>query len=66
MEKIVINPIGVIHSPYKNPKNIPIQGRFKEEDIAYAEVKEEFQDGLMDLQDFSHAILIYRFHKMED
>ncbi|MEN8188074.1 MAG: tRNA (N6-threonylcarbamoyladenosine(37)-N6)-methyltransferase TrmO [Bacteroidota bacterium] len=66
MEKIVINPIGVIHSPYKNSKNIPIQGRFKEEDIAYAEVKEEFREGLKDLQEFSHAILIYHFHKMED
>ena len=39
MEKIVIDPIGVIHSPYKNPKNMPIQGRFKKKVEAFAIIK---------------------------
>jgi len=66
MEKIVIDPIGIIHSPYKNPKNIPIQGRFKENVEAVAVIKEEYKEGLRDLQEFSHAILIYHFHKIKD
>lgn len=66
MEEIVIKPIGIIHSPYKSPKMIPIQGRFKEDVEAFAELTEEFQDGLRDLQEYSHAILIYRFHKIKE
>jgi len=65
MEKIVIDPIGIIHSPYKKPKNIPIQGRFKENVEAFAILREEYKEGLRDLQEYSHAILIYHFHKIK-
>ena len=58
-------PIGTIHSPYKKPKNIPIQGRFKDDVEAYIELKEKYVEGLKDLDKFSHCILIYCFHKSE-
>ena len=63
MEQITMNPIGVIHSPYKQTKNIPIQGKFKPDVEAWIELKEEYSSGLKDLDEFSHAILIYYFHK---
>ena len=66
MNQITVNPIGKIHSPYKNAKNIPIQGRFLEEKTAYAEILPEFKEGLKDLEEFSHAILIYHFHKEKE
>ena len=63
MEKIVMTPIGVIHSPYKDAKNIPIQGKFKPEAKAYIKLKSKYAAGLKDLDGFSHAIIIYFFHK---
>jgi len=30
MNQIIMHPIGIIHSPYKESKNIPIQGIFKD------------------------------------
>jgi tRNA-Thr(GGU) m(6)t(6)A37 methyltransferase TsaA len=63
MNKIILRPIGVIHSPYKEVKEIPIQGRFKDDLEAWVELKDEYTKGLKDLDKFSHAILLYYFHK---
>lgn len=60
---ITLNPIGIIHSPYKECKEIPIQGRFKDDVEAWIELKYEYIKGLKDLDKFSHAILIYFFHR---
>ena len=64
-EKITMTPIGVIHSPYKQVKDMPIQGKFKTGVQALIELKEEYRAGLKDLDGFSHAIIIYYFHKSE-
>jgi tRNA-Thr(GGU) m(6)t(6)A37 methyltransferase TsaA len=63
MNQITLHPIGVIHSPYKERKEIPIQGRFKDDVEACVELKKEYVKGLKDLDKFSHCILIYYFHK---
>jgi len=65
MDQILLRPIGVIHSPYKEAKDIPIQGRFKDDVEAWVELKEEYTKGLLDLDAFSHAIILYYFHKSE-
>jgi len=65
MNKITMNPIGVIHSPYKQAKDMPIQGKFKTGVQAWIELKEEYRAGLKDLDNFSYAIIIYYFHKSE-
>ena len=65
MEEIKIHPIGVIHSPYKEARDIPIQGIFRKEVEAWIELRDEYADGLTDLDGFSHAILIYYFHRSE-
>jgi tRNA-Thr(GGU) m(6)t(6)A37 methyltransferase TsaA len=57
--------IGIIHSPYKKVKDMPIQGKFKPEVKAWVELKKEYVKGLKDLDGFSHAIIIYYFHKSE-
>lgn len=61
--RIIMNPIGVIHSPYKEAKDMPIQGTFKPEVEAWVELNEEYSRGLADLEGFSHAIILYYFHK---
>lgn len=63
MDQIVMTPIGIIHSPYKQAKNIPIQGTFKPEVEAWIEIEEKYTSGLKDLDQFSHAILLYYFHQ---
>ncbi len=65
MIEITMIPIGVIHSPYKQVKDIPIQGKFKPKIKAYVELKSEYTAGLKDLDDFSHAIVIYYFHESQ-
>ena len=63
MEQIIMRPIGIIHSPYKESKDSPIQGAFDNETEAWFELKDEYANGLKDLDGFSHAIIIYYFHK---
>ena len=61
--EIIMKPIGIIYTPYKEPKDIPIQGRFRDDVEGVVVLKEEYKDGLRDLDGFSHAILLYYFHK---
>jgi len=65
MEQIIMRPIGVIHSPYTESKDIPIQGTFDDKIEAWLELKDEYANGLKDLDGFSHAIIIYYFHKSD-
>lgn len=65
MNKIILHPIGIINSPYKEGKDIPIQGRFKDDIEAWVELKDKYVKGLKDLEGFSHAILIFYFHKSD-
>ena len=60
---ITLNPIGIIHSPYKTTAEIPIQGRFNNDIEAYIDLKKEYLPGLKDLDGFSHAIILFHFHK---
>jgi tRNA-Thr(GGU) m(6)t(6)A37 methyltransferase TsaA len=67
MEKrynLELKPIGIIHSPYKNREKAPYQGH-KSEEISQIEVFEEFEEGLKDIEGFSHIIVIYWFHESQ-
>jgi len=59
---IELKPIGIIHSPYHEHDDIPIQGKFKPEAEGWLELEKEYEPGLKDLEGFSHAILLYHFH----
>ena len=59
-----LNPIGIIHSPYKNTGAPPYQG-YKSKEISHIEVFKEFEEGLKDIDGFSHIIVIYWFHKSQ-
>jgi len=62
MEKISYRPIGVIHSPFKEPEGTPIQAAAAQAVHGTIEVFQEYAEGLEDLGGFSHIILIYHFH----
>ncbi len=59
---IEYTPIGIIHSPFKEPKGVPIQPSASKEVEGYVEIFPEFVPGLKDLEGFSHIILLYHFH----
>jgi tRNA-Thr(GGU) m(6)t(6)A37 methyltransferase TsaA len=65
MEQIIMHPIGKICSPYKESTDIPIQGIFKSDVEARIELKDKYAGGLKDLDEFSHAIILYHFHKSQ-
>lgn len=65
-KEIKLRSIGIIHTPYKEPKGIPIQGRFKKGIIGLVEVFPEYQRGLKDIEGFSHLILIYYFDRAKE
>ena len=61
-KKIVYKPIGIIRSPFKTPKDIPIQSVAAEGVTGYIQIDKEYTEGLKDIDGFSHLILIYHFH----
>jgi len=65
MKQIVMRPIGKICSPYKETEDVPIQGVFKGDIEAWIELEDKFAGGLKDLDGFSHAIILYYFHKSQ-
>lgn len=55
--------IGIIHSPFVDPKGMPIQPTGAGSAPGVAEVFPEFAEGLRDLDGFSHVILLYHLHR---
>lgn len=57
-----LKPIGIIHSSYINTWVAPYQG-YRSKEISQIEVFEEFEEGLKDIEGFSHIIIIFWLHK---
>jgi tRNA-Thr(GGU) m(6)t(6)A37 methyltransferase TsaA len=62
MQPICYQPIGVIHSPFREPKGTPIQPAAAKGIEGQVELFPEYEPGLRDLDGFSHIILLYHFH----
>ncbi len=60
---ITYRPIGVIRSEHIAAERTPIQPCFAKGCRGRAEVLPEFEDGLSDLDAFSHIYLIYHLHR---
>jgi tRNA-Thr(GGU) m(6)t(6)A37 methyltransferase TsaA len=58
--------IGVIHTPYSDPEGIPIQGALRTEIEGRAEIFPEYEEGLRDVEGFSHLIFLYHFHRVKE
>ena len=57
-----MRPIGVIHSPYTEKGQTPIQPS-RSQAPSSLEVYPEFAEGLQGLEGFSHIIILYIFHQ---
>jgi len=63
-QSLELLPIGIIHSSIKNTGKAPYQG-YKSKAIVQIEVFKEFEEGLKDIDGFSHIIIIFWFHKSQ-
>lgn len=63
MNKIEYEPIGKIFSPFKEAVGTPIQPPAAEGVEGKIELYSEYEEGLKDVDGFSHLILLYHFHK---
>lgn len=61
MEPIVMHSIGVIHTPFKESAETPIQSS-RSSAKGEIEVFSDFIEGLDGVEDFSHLILLYVWH----
>jgi tRNA-Thr(GGU) m(6)t(6)A37 methyltransferase TsaA len=63
--RIIYKPIGVIHSEHAIAEETPIQPAYAKGCCGRAEIFPEYEEGLRDLDGFSHIYLIYHFHLSE-
>jgi len=66
MTEIIYNPIGIIHTPFKDIKGMPIQPAGARGVKGTIELNHDYVEGIHDLEGFSHIILIYHFHLSKD
>jgi tRNA-Thr(GGU) m(6)t(6)A37 methyltransferase TsaA len=59
--EIVMRPIGIIHTPFIEKEQTPIQAS-RSSSVGTVEVYPEFEEGLKDIEYFSHIYLLYVFH----
>jgi tRNA-Thr(GGU) m(6)t(6)A37 methyltransferase TsaA len=57
--------IGIIHTPFTEKANTPVQGVFTPDSKGEVEVFPRYVLGLRNIEGFSHLILIYHFHLAE-
>lgn len=60
---MTLNPIGIIHTPYRSKEDTPIQGTLGQDSRGTVEVFPEFEEGLKDIETFTHLILLYQFDR---
>ena len=65
-KKFSLRPIGIIYTPYKDSKGIPIQGKFERGITGKIELFPKYRQGLKDITGFSHIILIYFFNRSKN
>jgi tRNA-Thr(GGU) m(6)t(6)A37 methyltransferase TsaA len=62
MKRVIYKPIGIIYTPFKDIKEMPIQPIGAKGIQGTIKIEPEYVDGLKDLEGFSHIFLIYHFH----
>ncbi|WP_455286415.1 tRNA (N6-threonylcarbamoyladenosine(37)-N6)-methyltransferase TrmO [[Eubacterium] cellulosolvens] len=61
---MIVAPIGVIHTPYAIMEKVPIQPCYSDQ-VGEVEVFKEYEEGLKDIEGFSHILIFYLFHKSQ-
>jgi tRNA-Thr(GGU) m(6)t(6)A37 methyltransferase TsaA len=61
---LAFEPIGLIRSPFTEKGQTPIQP-YRSQAAGRVELLPEYEEGLLDLDSFSHIMLLYVFHHSE-
>ena len=59
---ILMHPIGIIHSPFVNKSEMPIQAS-RSQAKGVVEIFPKYAEGLQDIEGLSHLFLLYVFHE---
>jgi tRNA-Thr(GGU) m(6)t(6)A37 methyltransferase TsaA len=62
VKNVSIIPIGVIHLSFTTLDKVPTQPCYSNQ-IGEVELFKEYEEGLKDLEGFSHIVILYLFHK---
>jgi tRNA-Thr(GGU) m(6)t(6)A37 methyltransferase TsaA len=62
---IRMRPIGVVRSPYRETAEIPKGPRAEHRAEGTLEILPELEDGLQDIEGFSHLFVLWAFHRAE-
>ncbi|MFN8474126.1 MAG: tRNA (N6-threonylcarbamoyladenosine(37)-N6)-methyltransferase TrmO [Anaerolineae bacterium] len=62
MVSVTYTPIGIIHTPFTELRGMPLQSVAAQGVTGYIDLAVEYQDGLQDIEGFSHLLLIYHLH----
>ncbi|WP_163712652.1 tRNA (N6-threonylcarbamoyladenosine(37)-N6)-methyltransferase TrmO [Mangrovibacterium lignilyticum] len=65
LQSICFQPIGLIHTPHHDLVNMPIQPVGAKGMEGMIKLNPELQEGLTDLEAFSHITLIYHLHEIK-
>jgi tRNA-Thr(GGU) m(6)t(6)A37 methyltransferase TsaA len=65
-DRLILEPIGTIHSAHNEPQQTPIQPVCAEGSAGLVEVFPQFAEGLDDIEGYSHLHLIYWLHRATD
>ncbi len=65
MNRIECKPIGTVHSPFPEPVGVPIQPSRAKGVEGTVELFPEYEQGLTDLDGFSHIVLVTWLHRSE-
>lgn len=63
MSAVPIEPIGLIRTSFLAKDVTPIQGAFRPDSRGTVELLPEYEEGLADIEGFSHLILIYHLNQ---
>lgn len=63
---ITYEPIGTIHSPFQDLEDMPIQPAGAKGIQGTVEIAPLYGEGLIDLEGFSHLMLLYHFHLVHE
>ncbi|WDV47569.1 tRNA (N6-threonylcarbamoyladenosine(37)-N6)-methyltransferase TrmO [Clostridiaceae bacterium M8S5] len=66
MNEFIIKSIGYIDSPYRRLKDIPSQSIYSKEKRAIINIKDEYKEGLKDLDKFTYIVIQFYFHESTD
>ncbi|MBU1744083.1 MAG: tRNA (N6-threonylcarbamoyladenosine(37)-N6)-methyltransferase TrmO [Proteobacteria bacterium] len=56
---MIMEPIGIIHTPFTTKEECPIQPLYSSDSLGRAEVFGKYETGLKDIETFSHIYLLY-------